>query len=88
MVLIRIVPQDLHQNIAVEVQLLNILEQKETFLFVLSALAARLISLKKASEVLNLDSEAFLQILELINIDFSYLTKDNIPAEKPGHESS
>jgi predicted HTH domain antitoxin len=75
-------PQELLQNIATEIQLFNTLEQKENFLIVLGALTARLISLKKASEVLNLEPEVFLQILDLMGIKFSYLTEDDIAAEK------
>jgi predicted HTH domain antitoxin len=75
-------PQELLQNIANEIQLFNTLEQKENFLIILGALTARLISLKKASEVLNLEPEAFLQILGLMGIEFSYLTEDDIAAEK------
>ncbi|MGB7415815.1 MAG: hypothetical protein WA902_16535 [Thermosynechococcaceae cyanobacterium] len=74
--------QELLHNIATEVQIFNTVEQKESFLFVLGALAARLISLKKAAEILNLDSEAFLQILDLMGIEFSYLADDDIAAEK------
>jgi predicted HTH domain antitoxin len=74
--------QELPQNIASEVQLFNTLEQKENFLFVLGALTARLISLKKASEILELDPEAFLQILDLMGLEFSYLTEDDITNEK------
>jgi predicted HTH domain antitoxin len=75
-------PQELLQNIATEIQLFNTLEQKENFLIVLGALTARLISLKKASEVLELETEAFLQILDLMGIAFSYLAEDDIAAEK------
>lgn len=74
--------QELLQNIASEVQLFNTLEQKENFLFVLGALTARLISVKKAAEILNLEPEAFLQILDLMGLEFSYLTEDDIAAEK------
>jgi predicted HTH domain antitoxin len=74
--------QELLQNIATEIQLFNTLEQKENFLIILGALTARLISLKKASEVLNLEPEAFLQILDLMGIEFSYLSEDDIAAEK------
>jgi predicted HTH domain antitoxin len=76
------VPQELLHNIASEIQLFNTLEQKENFLIVLGALTARLISIKKASEVLNLEPESFLRILELMEIEFSYLTEDDIAAEK------
>jgi predicted HTH domain antitoxin len=75
-------PQELLQNIATEIQFFSTLEQKENFLVVLGALAARLISLKKASEVLSLEPEAFLQILDLMGLEFSYLTEDDIAAEK------
>jgi predicted HTH domain antitoxin len=75
-------PQDLLQNIATEIQLFNTLEQKENFLIVLGALTARIISLKKASEVLNLETDTFLQILDLMGIEFSCLTEDDIAAEK------
>jgi predicted HTH domain antitoxin len=64
------------------VQLFNTLEQKENFLFILGALMIRLVSLQKASEILNLEPEAFLQILDLMRIEFSYLTQDDITIEK------
>jgi predicted HTH domain antitoxin len=67
--------------IASEVQLFTTLEQKEAFLFLLGALTARLISLKKAAEVLNLEPEALLKILELMGIEFSYLTQADVMAE-------
>jgi predicted HTH domain antitoxin len=63
-------------------QLFNTLEKKENFFFVLGALTSRIISLKKASEVLTIESDIFLQILELIGIEFSYLTEDDIAIEK------
>jgi predicted HTH domain antitoxin len=75
-------PQDTLQQIAAEVQLFNTLEQKENFLFLLGALTARLISLKKAAEILNLDPEILTKILELMGIDFSYLTEADVAAEK------
>jgi hypothetical protein len=74
-------PDTLHQ-IASEVQLFNTLEQKENFLFLLGALTARLISVKKAAEILNLDPETLTKILELMGIEFSYLTPADIAQEK------
>ena len=76
------VTQELLHNIATEVQLFRTIEQKEEFLFVLGALTARLISLKKAAEILSLEPEAFLQILDLMGIEFSYLTEDDLATEK------
>lgn len=74
--------QELLQNIAAELKIFNTLEKKENFLIVLGAITARLISFKKASEALNLEPEAFLQILDLMGIEFSYLTEEDIAAEK------
>ena len=70
------------QTIAAEVQLFNTVEKKEEFLFVLGALTARLISLKKAAEILSLEPEAFLKILDLMGIEFSYLTEDDLATER------
>ncbi|HBE18573.1 MAG TPA: hypothetical protein DEG17_19265 [Cyanobacteria bacterium UBA11149] len=74
--------QEMLEKIAAEVQLFNTLEQKENFLFLLGAIAARIVSLKKAAEILNLEPEALLKILELMGIDFSYLTQSDIATEK------
>ena len=50
------------QEIAENLPIFTSREQKKQFLFVLGALTARIISLRKAAEVMNIDSEALLQI--------------------------
>jgi predicted HTH domain antitoxin len=70
------------KEIASQVQLFQSIEQKERFIFVLGALTSRLISLHKAAEIMEMDTEIFLKILELMGIDFSYLTVDDIAIEK------
>ncbi len=70
------------KEIASQVQLFQSIEQKETFIFVLGALISRLISLHKAAEIMEMDTEVFLKILELMVIDFSYLTVEDIAIEK------
>ncbi|MFM2380263.1 MAG: hypothetical protein RLZZ143_2844 [Cyanobacteriota bacterium] len=70
------------QEIAAEIQLFDNFEQKEQFIFVVGALVSRIISLHKAAEVIEMDSEIFLKILELIGIDFSYLIREDIDREK------
>jgi len=72
----------IREQLASEVQLFNTLEQKEEFLFILGALTARIISLKKASELLNLDAEVLLKLLELLGIEFSYLAEEDILIER------
>ncbi|MDD1474602.1 UPF0175 family protein [Dolichospermum sp. ST_sed4] len=74
--------QTTFQEIASQVQLFQSLEQKETFIFIIGALTSRLISLHKAAEIMEMDTEVFLKILELMGIDFSYLTVEDIALEK------
>ena len=74
--------QTTFQEIASQVQLFQNIEQKETFIFVLGALISRLISLHKAAEIMEMDTEVFLKILELMGIDFSYLIVEDIALEK------
>ncbi|QJB29183.1 hypothetical protein [Limnospira fusiformis] len=70
------------QKIAAEVQLFNDIETKEKFVFVVGALVARLISLQKGAEIMEMEPEMLLKILEMMSIDFSYLTAEDIKAEK------
>ncbi len=48
----------------------------------MGALTARVISLKKAAEVMELEVEVLLQLLEAMNIDFSYLADEDIALER------
>ena len=70
------------QTIASEIQLFQTLDQKENFLFLIGALLARVISLKKASEVMQLEPAEFLKILDLMGIEFSYLSEEDIELER------
>ena len=63
-------------------QIFSDVEQKKRFLFVVGALVSRLISLKKAAEIMGLEVEALLQILESMDIEFSYLTSEDIAIER------
>ena len=70
------------KEIAANVQIFSDVEQKERFLFVVGALVSRLISLKKAAEIMGLEVEAFLQILESMDIEFSYLGSEDVAIER------
>ncbi|MEO1670419.1 MAG: hypothetical protein AAFR77_06455 [Cyanobacteria bacterium J06631_2] len=70
------------KEIAANVQIFSDVEQKERFLFVVGALVSRLISLKKAAEIMGLEVEALLQILESMDIEFSYLSSEDIAIER------
>ena len=74
--------QTTFKQIASQVQLFHNLEQKEKFIFVVGALASRLISLHKAAEIMEMEPEILLNILELMGIEFSYLTFEDIAIEK------
>jgi hypothetical protein len=69
------------QEIATTLPILNEPEQKERFLFILGALTAKIISLRKAAEVIDLNEDALLQTLDLLGIDFSYLSEEDIEQE-------
>jgi hypothetical protein len=73
---------ELFQGIASEIQTFQNIEQKESFLFVLGALAARVISLKKAAEVMEIEPEVFVKLLDLIGFEFSYLSQEDVLIER------
>lgn len=70
------------RNIAAEIQLFPDLEQKQLFLFVVGALVVRAISLQKAAEIMNLETDVFLKILDLMGIEFSYLSEEDVLRER------
>lgn len=69
------------KKIAAEIQLFLNIEQKQRFLFAIGALAVRAISLQKAAEIMELETDFFLQLLDLIGIEFSYLSEEDVSIE-------
>ncbi|MBC8461027.1 MAG: hypothetical protein H8D67_23820 [Deltaproteobacteria bacterium] len=74
--------QQLFKNIASDIQLFKNVEEKERFLFVLGALITKIISLQKACEIMEIDREFFMKLLDLMSIEFSYLSVDDVEIEK------
>jgi predicted HTH domain antitoxin len=70
------------REIASKVPIFQAIEQKEDFLFVLGALFARVISLQKAAEVMGMEVDGFLKTLDLLGLEFSYLTDEDVAIEK------
>ncbi|MBN3878625.1 MULTISPECIES: hypothetical protein [unclassified Nostoc] len=70
------------RSVASEFPLFNNIEQKKTFLFVIGALFSRVISLKKAAEIMEIEPDVFLKLLDVIGLEFSYLTEQDIAIEK------
>jgi predicted HTH domain antitoxin len=61
---------------------------KEKFLIVVSALKLRLVSLAKASEIMHMTKTGFLELLESLDIDYSYLSETDIEVEKTWPDDS
>jgi predicted HTH domain antitoxin len=74
--------KELTKTIASELQVFKTVDQKENFLFLLGALLAKVISLQKAAEVMDMEPEMFLQILDLMGIEFSYLSENDVALDK------
>ncbi|WP_414527188.1 hypothetical protein [Nodularia chucula] len=70
------------RNVASEIQLFNDIDQKETFLFVLGALFSRVISLRKAAEIMEIELDTFVELLDLMGLEFSYLTSRDVTIER------
>ncbi len=70
------------KNVASEVPLFDDIDRKEKFLFVLGALFSRLISLQKAAEIMEINSDVFLELLDSMGLEFSYLTDRDVDLEK------
>ena len=73
---------DVLKPIVEAVPLFRNIEDKEKFLVVVSALKLRLISLAKASEIMNMTATGFLELLETLDVDYSYLSENDIEMEK------
>ena len=70
------------RNIASEIQLFPDVDQKENFIFVIGALFSRLISLQKAAEIMDMEPDMFVKLLDLMGLEFSYLSEEDIPPER------
>ena len=79
---------DVLKPIVEAVPLFRNIEDKEKFLIVVSALKLRLVSLARASEVMNMTKSGFLELLQVLDIDYSYLTESDIEREKTWPDES
>jgi len=76
------ITQSISQPIAAQLQMFKEIEQKEQFLFVLGALVAKLISLHKAADMMKLEPDFLLTLLDLMGIEFSYLSEEDVELEQ------
>lgn len=70
------------RSIATELPFFKTVDQRELLLGVLGALVLRRISLKKASEIMGMEKDTFMQLLDTMKVDFSYLEKSDVTIEK------
>jgi len=79
---------DVLKPIVEAVPLFRDIKDKEKFLIVVSALKLSLVSLAKASEILHMTKTGFLELLEAVDIDYSYLSENDIEMEKTWPDDS
>jgi len=58
------------------------LDDREKLLGVLGALVLRRISLRKASEIMGMETERFLGMLDAINLEYSCLEEEDVAVER------
>jgi predicted HTH domain antitoxin len=79
---------DVLKPIVEAVPLFSNIEDKEKLLVVVSALKLKLLSLAKASEIMKMTKTGFLELLEALDVDYSYLTEKDIEVEKTWSDDS
>jgi predicted HTH domain antitoxin len=57
------------------------LNEREKLLGVMGALVLRQISLSKAAEIMGMGKEAFLELLDAMRVEFSYLEESDVETE-------
>ena len=57
------------------------LDEREKLLGVVGALALRQVSLSKAAEIMGMGNEAFLELLDAMRVEFSYLEESDVETE-------
>jgi len=70
------------RDVANELPFLKSGEDRERLLGVVGALVLRRISLDRAAEIMGMQRDAFLTLLETMGVDYSYLEKVDLEAEK------
>ncbi len=69
-------------NISNKVPFFKDEEKKRMFLEVIGALVLRIISLRKAAEILDIEEQVLLKILDDIGYPFSYLEDEDVVRER------
>jgi predicted HTH domain antitoxin len=70
------------KEIASELPFFKTVKEREKLLGVVGALALRHISLSKAAEIMGMGKEAFLELLDVMRVEFSYLEESDVEMER------
>ena len=69
------------KEIARELPFFKTVNEREKLLGVVGALALRQVSLSKAAEIMGMGKEAFLELLDAMRVEFSYLEESDVETE-------
>jgi len=69
------------KEIASELPFFKTVDEREELLGVMGALAPRQVSLSKAAEIMGMGKEAFLELLDAMRVEFSYLEESDVETE-------
>ena len=69
------------KDIASGLSFFKTLNEREKLLGVVGALVLRQVSLSKAAEIMGMGKEAFLELLDAMRVEFSYLEEIDIETE-------
>ena len=69
------------KEIANELPFFKTVNERENLLGVVGALVLRQISLSKAAEIMGMGKEAFLELLDAMKVEFSYLKESDVETE-------
>ena len=70
------------KKIASELPFFKTVNEREKLLGVVGALVLRQISLSKAAEIMGMGKEAFLELLDAMRVEFSYLEENDVETER------
>ena len=69
------------KEIARELPFFKTVNEREKLLGVVGALVLRQVSLSKAAEIMGMGKEAFLELLDAMRVEFSYLEESDVETE-------
>ena len=69
------------KEIASELPFFKTVNEREKLLGVVGALVLRQVSLSKAAEIMGMGKEAFLELLDAMRVEFSYLEESDVETE-------